>query len=67
MPDITLCMNENCPIRQHCGRFIGKPKIYLQRQKEKIKSPGFLGFFLLDLQFYCVIIYATERKKECIH
>ena len=25
MPDITLCMNENCPIRKRCGRFMGEP------------------------------------------
>ena len=25
MPDITLCMNKNCPLKKRCGRFMGEP------------------------------------------
>ena len=30
MPDITLCVNKTCPLRQNCGRFRAKPDRYWQ-------------------------------------
>ena len=37
MPDITMCMGEGCPIKNHCYRHIAKPSEF--RQSYFMESP----------------------------
>ena len=36
MPDITMCMGEGCPVKNHCYRHIAKPSDY---QSYFVESP----------------------------
>lgn len=30
MPDITMCTNDECPLRESCYRYMAKPSEYMQ-------------------------------------
>ena len=66
MPDITLCMNINCPIKKHCGRFMGKPDP--QYQSFANFQPSILpdGCFPINVEcdyFWDIRDYPYELKK----
>lgn len=55
MPDITLCLNVKCPLRNRCGRFLGKPDDMWQsfaNFQPKEKPFGGYGDRVLDCDYF---------------
>ena len=58
MPDISLCVNEKCPLKNKCGRFLAKPSMYAQTYADFKYEDGNCD------AFWSLKTFPYELKKE---
>lgn len=58
MPDITMCRNDECPLKEKCYRFIAEPNY---RQSYSYFA---FDFNLETEEFECEFFYPVKEKES---
>lgn len=64
MPDISLCVNKKCPLRNKCGRFLAKPSYTQTYSDFKYKNGNCYAFWPLETFPYVIRNFSIQTKKE---
>ena len=67
MPDITMCLNTECPLRKECYRYMAIPSAYKQSYadfKALIRHDGTCDYFV-PIEKGMRIKKEEEKKEKC--
>lgn len=60
MPDISMCKNEECPLREKCYRFLAEPDPYWQTYAD-------FKYEIKDGEVHCDYFWDNKEYKQTKH